>query len=138
MKKASRDLLSKLCSEHTKASLVGLWTDLTSLSRDQFLAELESIKSETKGPAKRKAAKKKERKPAPKSNRPAARIAFVLQEERNISDVDARRRLSAVLVSRGYEEADIPDGGSGDLLNWLELLLQAVPSAEVMDAARSA
>jgi len=116
--------------------LVALWTDLNSLTKDQFLAELETIlEPNAPRPTKLKRATKSKGK-VPTDNRPATRIAFELQEISKVSASNAQAKIKEALLTRGYSPSDVPVIADQSLQNWLEELLKTVPSSEVMDIAK--
>lgn len=112
---------------------MGFWTDLSKLSKEQFTAEVDAI---LKGDqASKPTRSKKPPKKVPKDNRPVTQIAFVIQEQRQIDDVLAQQLLTKALLGRGYTVGDIPLMGN-DLVRWLEMLIEKVSAADVIDAAR--
>jgi hypothetical protein len=137
MKQTSRKLVRELCEKNTKASLIALWADLSSLSKEEFVGELEGIfekHAAGASPEFEKAAKPPCK--LPSDDRPVTRIAFVLRDEKKLSNIEARRLLIEELLARGYGEEDIPNPNRKPLEEWLETLLLHIPSSDVMDAAK--
>ena len=73
MKQKSRELLSTLSRENSRTFLVSLWSDLSALTKEEFIAALDGIAAPR--PARRR---RQPSPPVPKDDRPVTRIAFVL------------------------------------------------------------
>ena len=130
MSPSSRKLLSTLLGKNSRESLLTLWTDLSQLNRDDFLALLDQLQ------APKKARPRTKKVPAvPADDRPVTRIAFELQHNKKLTASVAQRRVAEILVERGYPLESIP-APQRSLVSWIDALLRSVPSAEVMDAAK--
>lgn len=117
---------------------MALWTDLSSLSKDRFVGELDGIFGELRADSvvPRRNNTVKAVRQFPSDDRPVTRIAFVLLEEKILSTTDARRLLVQALIAQGYGEDDIPNSKGKSLEEWLEALLLHIPSSDVMHAAK--
>jgi hypothetical protein len=138
MKQKSRKLVRELAEKNAKASLIALWADLSSLSKEEFVGELDGIFGEKHAIG---AAPKFKKAVAPprkisSDDRPVTRIVFVLHDEKKLSNIEARSLLIESLLARGYGEEDIPNPNRKSLEEWLEELILHISSSDVMDAAK--
>src|SRR5262245_38279783 len=103
MRKETREILASLKSSYPKRALMGLWTDLRVLSKEEFET---AIKLSAKPGIPRR------RKNAPittaVSDGPAARIAQLMLEKCALSPLDAVQALRQHLVKQRIAETGIP------------------------------
>src|SRR5262245_41302249 len=103
MKPKTKTLLLRLSEEHSRASLVGLWQDLSKLSREQFETSLDAMKG--KPPPKPSGRKKSVQ---PMDDHPVTRIAHQLRNRLSLPDEVAMTKLSDALISKGVRSDLIP------------------------------
>lgn len=132
LKPKTQQLLKSLSEDSSRASLIALWEDLSSLTRLEFEAELDLAAGK-----KTKATKPARKPKAPPNLKPTSQIAFVLRSEKGLSDDVAQRRLAQALLIAGVPPGYIPQPGSGPLEDWLDKLLIEVSSSIAYVKAQS-
>ena len=126
-----------LCAVSSKKTLLALWADLKETSKAELEAEIAKAQAaiaaglDDKG----QPATLPRRRPAPRSDRPSARIARQLTETLGLEENEAVSALTAALQESGVDRAKIPRSDRRSLTEWIDALLERVSGSVVMGAA---
>jgi hypothetical protein len=129
MRKETLQLLAKLSASNSKRTLMGLWTDLRSLSKDEFESAI--MGSSAKAP---KRIRQVHTAPVV-SDRPAPRIAHLMLQKCAMTAPDAVEALRQQLAKQRISNGRIPAMQGTDFEAWLTILFKTVPSSKVLHAA---
>lgn len=120
--------------------MIGLWSDLQKLTKAQFEEEIGKLTAAASNLLDQRTAtpNRKEGRslPAPKGDRPAYRVAWILTTKANLPEHEAMGRLRDALQDLGIEPKDLPPVQQRPLSSWLEDLMRQVPAALVTNAAQ--
>ena len=121
--------------------VIGLWSDLKTLTKAEFEREVDRIQRELEALAARPsitaapATKKGKKRSVPKDDKPVTRITHILRSQLALTEDAAAATLSDSLRERGIPGDRIPPVGAIAFDSWLERLLGQVSASVVMDAA---
>jgi hypothetical protein len=129
MRKETAKLLVDLAATHPKRTLIGLWSDLRKLTKQEFETLIGS------GAAARPAKTKRQSPTVTPADSPALRISELLLDRCSLEPAQAATAVGRQLVSQGVAETRIPKVRNGDFQKWLQELFEKVPASKVMHAA---
>jgi hypothetical protein len=129
MRKETTRLLAELVAAHPRRTVIGLWSDLSKLSRKEFEELIEPRTTQASPRRTRRSTA------AMTTDAPASRIANLLLGRCALRPEEARGAIKEQLTREGVNVLRVSEPKNLDLEKWLLGLFQTVPASRVMHAA---